>query len=343
MSKKGVQYEKIYKVNPRFTVSYWKSDEVRKKQSFKVEKRKKLVSGHISKKSKSNLSNCFHWLRAISNKKDVYSKAENLHFTFRLSFITLTLPSVQLHSDEYIKSHCLAPLLKWLERTWYCNSVIWKAEVQNNGNLHFHITTNKFVHWKSVRSKWNMIMSNHGYCKVFQDGSNDKGDAATQVKAVIKDKDIEKYISSYMSKKDTMKRMWNDKSKKYQFIISDVCELNNHYYLKENYRVIECSDGTMREYKRKVQGRLWGASQHLNQPSFYVTERCNEFKKMDDLMQFSDSVKIISTDFCKIHLYNEKVFNKLPHQLQDEYNFIVNDLREFDVVQKTIFTDNIKS
>jgi len=163
-------------------------------------------NGIMSKKAQSTFRQCFNWLMLISNLKTVYSNKEKKSFKFRINFITLTLPSEQKHSDNFIKNEMLQPFLRWLSRSHNCNSYIWKAEAQKNGNIHFHITTNKFIHWKSIRSNWNKILSKNGYCKMFQDGSNDKGDSATQIKAVKSLQSIECYMMKYMMKNESDKR-----------------------------------------------------------------------------------------------------------------------------------------
>lgn len=166
-----------------------------------------------SMKSQSRLKNGIGWMLLFADKKHVYSKIGKLNvktgkmqhnFYFKLAFITLTLSDSQMHSDEYIKEHMLQPFLYWLNR-YYNSLYVWKAESQLNGNIHFHITIDTFVPWKAVRTKWNKILSKHGYCKVLQDGSNDKGDAATQIKAVLNEKECAKDIGGYMSKKDCPK------------------------------------------------------------------------------------------------------------------------------------------
>ena len=156
-------------------------------------------------KSMTRLKNAVNWMLLFADKKRVFSKKDNKSFYFRLAFITLTLPSAQQHSDDVIKEKCLQPFLLWLSR-YYNSLYVWKAESQLNGNIHFHITIDTYVPWKSIRAKWNKLTAKLNYCKVFQDGTNDKGDAATQVKAVLSEKKCANDIGGYMSKKDHVKK-----------------------------------------------------------------------------------------------------------------------------------------
>lgn len=295
----------------------------------------------LSQKAKQNLRNCFQWLQIISNLKIVYSKKEKMSFKFKLAFITLTLSDVQKHSDEYIKNHMLEPFLKWMGRSHQANSYIWKAEVQNNGNIHFHITTNKFIHWKSIRAKWNKILSNHGYCKVYQDGTNDKGNAATDIKAVKNEKQITGYIVNYVSKKDVFKKSKEAGDNKNTYIISETCSINNHYYTKENFRQIECCDGTVREYKRQIHGRIWSASTNLNQSALVISELNGNYDSAHYVIHHPSLADVKDYDYHKVHIFKKKVFKFFSLSIRDEFKAKIDKLIIDDVKQTRITIDSI--
>jgi hypothetical protein len=104
----------------------------------------------------------------LSKHQDFTTEYEkgNIHSSpvqHKLSFITLTLPDIQAHSDNTMKKQCLNHFLTFLRRNHNCNLYIWKAEKQDNGNIHFHILINKYIHWQEIRDKWNTIISKLGY------------------------------------------------------------------------------------------------------------------------------------------------------------------------------------
>jgi hypothetical protein len=341
IKKNPLLFTHIFKVNPKYAVSYYYDKFRDPHRRYQVDKRKKGDRFQLSKQAKKSMNNCFAWLQIISNKKRVYSKKEKKSFTFQLSFIDLTLPTVQKHSDEYIKKHMLSPFLKWMQRSWSCNSYIWKAEVQNEGNLHFHITTNKFIHWKSIRTKWNRILSAHGYCKVFQDGTNDKGNAATRIKAVINPKQISNYVANYCTKKDTFKTNKHFKNREDKFHVSGSCELNGHFYQKENYRQIVCSDGTVREYKRFVHGRLWNASYNLNVPPVWFSNDHEPYKEMIDLVSNPEVCDTLVMDFSAVHIFKSDFFRLLPPDVKRVFKEAREQLISDDVPQKSITIESI--
>src|SRR4030065_2491656 len=54
-----------------------------------------------------------------------------------LNFLTLTLPSAQVHDDKFIKRRIFQPFMERLQRVDFCKPFIWRAEMQKNGNIHF--------------------------------------------------------------------------------------------------------------------------------------------------------------------------------------------------------------
>jgi len=173
---------------------------------------------------------------------------------YKLTFVTLTLPSQQIHSDNEIKTTCLNHFLTILRNKYSVDLYIWKAEKQENNNIHFHILTNRYIPWLSLRSEWNRIINKLGYVdryqvkqqEFFKDGfrmsvnKNDKRPEAAQrnaylkslesnftnpnstdIHALYKIKNVAAYISKYLSKEVTKtNRIIKIDSIKYQ--ISDI-------------------------------------------------------------------------------------------------------------------------
>ena len=220
-------------------------------------------------KSATRLKNAINWMLLFSDTKRVFAKNGRVdkkgnlilnksgqiqhNFYFKLAFITLTLSDRQVHDDDFIKEHLLQPFLYWLNRYYNC-LYVWKAESQLNGNIHFHITIDTFVHWKSIRAKWNKLLAKHGYCKVNQDGSNDKGDAATQIKSVINAGQCAKDIGSYLQFKDRPKPKQIKLLEKFDQSVS-----NANVHCKFN-PVLTPEQQDKHWYKRTIDGRLWGCT-----------------------------------------------------------------------------------
>jgi hypothetical protein len=193
----------------------------------------------ISNDSVKKIRNALNNLYAISDVKYVYSKQSKKSFSFKLNFITLTLSSKQKHSDNEIKRKLLEPFLKWMQYNHNMNSYVWKAETQKNGNIHFHITTNIFIHYKAIRNAWNRVQSKLNYIPNNYTMLDDDVPNSTDVHSVRNAKQCIGYMVKYMTKSEPDKRqidgqMWNcskNLKQKPPFI--------EYYISADNYQFIE--------------------------------------------------------------------------------------------------------
>src|SRR5690625_4606399 len=73
-----------------------------------------------------------------------------------------------MHNDKEIKELSLNQLLVELRKHYDMQNYMWKAELQANKNIHFHIVTDAFVQFHALQRRWNRILSNLGYIASFQ-------------------------------------------------------------------------------------------------------------------------------------------------------------------------------
>ena len=199
-----------------------------------------LHKGVLSKKATQRLSNSVNWLVASAKNKRIYDKETGKKFSFKINFVTLTLPSIEHGcSDNDFKKILLHSFINACRYSFGLKNYVWKVETQSNGNIHAHFTTDVFMHWKELRKIWNRILSKNGYMSGYtkkhinlsfqdykdlylkDDQSNienlivsfKKGvecgwsnPNSTDVHAVHKVDDISAYLASYMSKKEKDKR-----------------------------------------------------------------------------------------------------------------------------------------
>jgi len=181
----------------------------------------------------------------IAADKQIRKKI-NFPVRYKLVFITLTLSSVQLHSDRVIKQRLLQPFLRVLRNRFKCGNYIWKAEVQDNGNIHFHIITDVFIHYMELRSVWNTIQDNLGYVE----RSKSSNPNSTDIHAICRSDFVNEYLS-YVSKKDDYKK-------------KNLKADHRHYYHDFN-SIIGCDLQTRQVVgiKRKVEGKFYDCNSEL--------------------------------------------------------------------------------
>ena len=120
-------------------------------------------NGHLSKQAQKRLKLAIEYFLLINKPNNGKTGFTGRHFNKKITFITLTLPSKQIHSDNEIKSHCLNQFLIELSKYHKVSNYVWRAEYQKNGNIHFHILTNKYIFWNDIRNRWNRIINKLGY------------------------------------------------------------------------------------------------------------------------------------------------------------------------------------
>lgn len=93
--------------------------------------------------------------------KEAVKNAKNSHLC---TFVTLTLPAAQKHTDVEITTYLINPFLVYARKYFNLKYYVWKKELQENGNLHFHLVFDRFIDYKSLRREWNKLL-NRGYVK----------------------------------------------------------------------------------------------------------------------------------------------------------------------------------
>lgn len=126
----------------------------------------------LSKKSIASIKNALYTMLWLTDCKQVINNTVVTIPRKKLSFATLTLSSAQRHSDIFLKNTMLNQLLVELRQEHDDLLYIWRSEKQYNGNCHFHIILNKFIHSAKLRKQWNRIQNKHGYVEEYRQKFN---------------------------------------------------------------------------------------------------------------------------------------------------------------------------
>jgi len=120
-------------------------------------------NGYLSVQAKKRLKLAIEYFLLLNKPNNGKSGNSGQHYNKRITFITLTLPSKQIHTDNQIKKECLNQFLIELSRYHKVSQYVWRSEYQKNGNIHFHILANNYIIWKDIRNRWNRIINKLGY------------------------------------------------------------------------------------------------------------------------------------------------------------------------------------
>lgn len=309
-------YKRVLDIKPGYATAYPIYLLDRKNSLFKKPP-VRTSTRSLSADSRRLLMTAVNWLILFSPERQFYCDQRKRFIKFRINFITLTLAAAQSEDDDYIKNRLLQPFLKWLIRKG-ASAYIWKAETQNNGNIHFHITTNIYVHWRDLRTKWNELQQDHGFLNSYQEqyGSNDPN--STDVHSVHKYADLVNNVGSYFGKVDEWCRRKGTKLPQdllqHPSAWLDICDSN-----VEAFPVP----------KRQVHGRKWAVSNNLTGIKCFVDDEVLQGAEFDSIHSHfiqETEHRLLVRDFADIYVYDEqKLFSNLHPVLLDRLSDLYNE------------------
>lgn len=189
----------------------------------------------ISDKARRRMNKLIDFIVDVSPEKWIYCKETKKHHKYKLGFLTLTLSSSQLsplgskvinsicknpvclrgfsvnpvfyrYSDNHIKEMLLNHFLTELRQKYTLTCYMWKAETQVNGNIHFHLIIDKFIHWELLRNAWNRIQNKLGLIDEFYSRHGHRHPNSIDIHSIRSIKRLKNYFSKYMTKTETDKR-----------------------------------------------------------------------------------------------------------------------------------------
>lgn len=121
----------------------------------------------LSNSSKKKMLDSINSMYLLSSPRKVTMLTGKFIYNYKMSFVTLTLPSKQQHCDTQIKKDCLNQFLVELRKNYGVTNYVWKAELQENENIHFHLILDKYVDFQALRRRWNRILEKLNYITAY--------------------------------------------------------------------------------------------------------------------------------------------------------------------------------
>lgn len=270
----------------------------------------------LSDKARKRIKSKIHWLLTYARPKRIFNDYTNKWFTFKINFITLTLPTLQAHRDTTIKRECFNQFLTELRKYHGLINYVWRSECQTNGNIHFHIATDSYIPWFIIRRIWNRQLRKLGYIDRYHNKFKDM--TFQQYKEYMVNngyKDLSKILAAYNYGKKTN---WKDPN---TTDIHSVNKIKNlAAYLSKYMAKKEATTDTTQEYDlkdRRIDGRNWGCSQSLS--------RCKSI--IDYTSEFIEELTEYATDklnaYVKSDVYFSSIFfnfSRLPKRFKNYVN-----------------------
>ena len=279
-------------------------DEVKKNvSSISLENlSEKKQTNTLLESTKRKLKNAFDWMLYLSNKKEIYVKSSKKRFWHNASFITLTLPSKQEHKDTEIKA-LLNQFFTEFQKYKLLSNYIWKAERQENGNIHFHIVTDSYVPYFWLLKVWNRNLNRLKYIDNYSK------------KMLRMCTSYDNYLK-YTGRKDTetSKKLY-EKSKKMYFRNAPTVNVKNIILKKGLKEYLEKYIGKDEDKDEVIKGKRVGISRKLSQ----VAEVHKMIRdKKDDVYFFLLNCKykrVMKLDYGYLYLRN-RILDLFPKTLK---------------------------
>lgn len=242
-------------------------------------------NGRISKIAEKKIVRAIDYITYLAQPKKLPHSLHGKGLSFRLNFITLTLSSEQIHTDNEISTNLLHPFLQSLRQKFNVTNYIWRAERQSNGSLHYHIVTDKFVPWNELRNVWNRQQQRLGYITRYRENQQlwhregfhfrlelaAKWPRAQQLKAYL----------------EGVRHDWNSPNS------TDVHSLKLISNVKAYFKKYMTKEGQ----NSNIKGRLWGCSHQLSNLTGAQVAEYNLISDDLDKIQLDKSIKSFSSDF----------------------------------------------
>ena len=176
------------------------------KATYKSETQKEysgVVSSNVAKKL-LKITSVFS--KGILSRYSVQNSIRNRTITL----CTLTITQAQRHTDQEfyktlrrfldhikkVESYLINPTtrMKTNIKAPRVRQFFWRAEVQGNGNIHYHILFDAFVNKDTLKRVWNGYLQKMGYPPAYN---------STRIESLRNVKDVVAYVCKYLTKSDT--------------------------------------------------------------------------------------------------------------------------------------------
>lgn len=239
-----------------------------KKSAAQLENEKNLRmnerSAGLSYKASRRLINAVNWLVASARSKTIYDKSTGKKYSFKVNFVTLTLPTTEHEiTDHHFKSVLLHNFINTCRNAHKMRNFVWKVETQKNGNIHAHFTTDTFIHWRDLRTVWNNILQNHGIIGKYQH----------RHRQMSFDDYAAEYTAQYKGDQSRLRKAY-DSGVSSDWTDPNTTDVHAVWKVDDVAGYLAKYMGKNEADRREIKGRLWSCSYSLSSKNKLTIELC---------------------------------------------------------------------
>jgi hypothetical protein len=254
----------------------------------KLKKVKFNTEGHLSPLSIRKLSRAIAYLTLLSSGKEKKAVINYRDINFKLIFITLTLSSPQVHSDQFIKSRLINQFIVEMKKKFKVNNYVWRMERQKNGRVHFHFIIDRFIQYQWLKDTWNRLQNKLGYIDRFSDS--------------MQFLSFEDYFQLHVNQKkynrNEAKKIYNNGVKN-NWRHPNSTDIHSLRFVN-NITSYLSAYLTKKEQNQELEGRLYGTSQNLSDIKGARDIICSDISAEINKIMLSKKFKYIKGDYFEL-------------------------------------------
>jgi hypothetical protein len=273
------------------------SDKEKDKEQLQVARKMRYQGGELSSSAQRNLIRGFDNLMMVSKSKQQYNRYIKKNVSFSLAMITLTLPTDRMLSSKEMNKRLLKRFLQMIEdyslrhhrkKLFY----LWKLELQERGQLHWHIILNQFIPKELVIKYWSYLLNDTGLSReYFKNYGSRTVKPATKIESVKKNTAGE--LRTYMLKRYLKKR--TDKA-----IVSKRKDARQQASAgKISTEQLKLQLQQFQEICSQIDGNCWGCSDALKEKYPSIEIDFSTYMRMKDDNCLNPG-NYISFEFCML-------------------------------------------
>lgn len=221
--------------------------------------RKTAYSGMISSGSRKRMIKATELLCQMNPGRWITNPITGRMYHHRLTFVTLTVSNAENLTAHDCYIILLSHFLQWLRRTVRVSAYIWKAELQQRGQIHYHIVVPEFVPWMQVRKKWNSLQREAGLLNDYAIKHGHFDPNSTDVHKMRNASQGAAYVLKELGKDISGKLLKFKKDLKKAVTAGYMTEEQANEFFSEKVQEI---NGTT--------GKVWGCSENLMEAEFFT-------------------------------------------------------------------------
>lgn len=214
----------------------------------------KAYSGGVTKGVQKRIGKAVDIFLQTTEQRRVYNTVTGRDMDFRCGFVTLTISDYCNWKADECYTKLLKPYLRILKERYGAGKYVWKYELQQRGNVHYHVLIDQFIEYHKIREAWNRLQHKHRLTDTYATKYGHHNPNSTDIHKIWKVENIGAYVGKYLQKGGQNVRMFH-----------------------EGFPALY--------YERDVKGKVWDCSVDLKRTRFSA-EFCYENKdRLEDMIE----------------------------------------------------------